>query len=91
MVSSNVSSRSREGFRRPSDREDIVYLDRGQLGLDPVCASFSAHAVVPFVTVHRGALLSAEQVVVFSVPLQTFDALQLMDAAQATPADQHQS
>jgi hypothetical protein len=23
----------REGFRRPSDREDIVYLDRGQLGL----------------------------------------------------------
>jgi hypothetical protein len=23
----------REGFRRPSDREDIVYRDRGQLGL----------------------------------------------------------
>jgi hypothetical protein len=23
----------REGFRRPSDREDIVYWDRGQLGL----------------------------------------------------------
>jgi hypothetical protein len=34
MVSSKVSSRfSREGFRRPSDREDIVYQDRGQLGL----------------------------------------------------------
>jgi hypothetical protein len=33
MVLSNVSSRSREGFRRPSDREDIVYRDRGQLGL----------------------------------------------------------
>src|SRR5215211_4701341 len=33
MVSSIVSSRSREGFRRPSDREDIVYRDRGQLGL----------------------------------------------------------
>src|SRR5215204_1910659 len=35
MVSSKVSSRSREreGFRRPSDREDIVYRDRGQLGL----------------------------------------------------------
>jgi hypothetical protein len=30
---SKVSSRSREGFRRPSDREDIVYRDRGQLGL----------------------------------------------------------
>jgi hypothetical protein len=28
-----VSSRSREGFRRPSDREDILYRDRGQLGL----------------------------------------------------------
>jgi len=24
----------REGFRRPSDREDIVYRDRGQLGLN---------------------------------------------------------
>jgi hypothetical protein len=23
----------REGFRRPSDREDIVFWDRGQLGL----------------------------------------------------------
>ena len=34
MVSSIVSSRFGEGFRRPSDREDIVYLDRGQLGLD---------------------------------------------------------
>src|SRR5215211_7800027 len=33
MVSSIVSSRFGEGFRRPSDREDIVYLDRGQLGL----------------------------------------------------------
>src|SRR5215204_3519495 len=33
MVSSNASSRSREGFGRPSDREDIVYRDRGQLGL----------------------------------------------------------
>src|SRR5215204_911284 len=33
MVSSLVSSRFGEGFRRPSDREDIVYLDRGQLGL----------------------------------------------------------
>jgi NhaP-type Na+/H+ or K+/H+ antiporter len=31
-VSSISSSRSREGFRRPSDREDIVYQDRGQLG-----------------------------------------------------------
>jgi len=35
MVSSKVSSRSREreGFRRPSDREDIDYRGRGQLGL----------------------------------------------------------
>src|SRR5215210_6433461 len=33
MVSSIVSSRSREGFRRPSDREDIDYRVRGQLGL----------------------------------------------------------
>src|SRR5215208_1247469 len=33
MVSSIVSSRSREGFRRPSDREDIDYRLRGQLGL----------------------------------------------------------
>jgi hypothetical protein len=33
MVSSIVSSRSREGFRRPSDQEDIVNRDRGQLGL----------------------------------------------------------
>ncbi len=33
MVSSKVSSRSREGFRRLSDREDIVYRYRGQLGL----------------------------------------------------------
>src|SRR5215210_356400 len=34
MVLSKVSSRfSREGFRRPSDREDIVYQDRAQLGL----------------------------------------------------------
>src|SRR5919107_2529026 len=33
MVSSMMSSRSGEGFRRPSDREDIVYLSRGQLGL----------------------------------------------------------
>src|SRR5918995_1920436 len=36
MVSSIVSSRSREGFRRPSDREDIVYRDRRQLGLGTV-------------------------------------------------------
>jgi hypothetical protein len=28
-----MSSRSGEGFRRPSDREDIVYLGKGQLGL----------------------------------------------------------
>jgi hypothetical protein len=33
MVSSMMSSRFGEGFRRPSDREDIVYRDRGQLGL----------------------------------------------------------
>src|SRR5215217_4953727 len=35
MVSSKVSSRDpeREGFRRPSDREDIDYRGRGQLGL----------------------------------------------------------
>src|SRR5947209_13784259 len=34
MVSSISSSRFyREGFRRPSDREDIAYQDRGQLGL----------------------------------------------------------
>jgi tellurite resistance protein TerC len=31
-----VSSRSREGFRRPSDREDIDYRVRGQLGLDNI-------------------------------------------------------
>src|SRR5215216_3488681 len=38
MVSSKVSSRSREreGFRRPSDREDIDYRGRGQLGLATV-------------------------------------------------------
>src|SRR5215218_1103554 len=41
MVSSNVSSRSREGFRRPSDREDIVYRDRGQLGLGKTIYSVS--------------------------------------------------
>jgi hypothetical protein len=28
-----VSSRFGEGFRQPSNREDIVYLSRGQLGL----------------------------------------------------------
>src|SRR5215210_1230157 len=33
MVSSIVSSRFGEGFRQPSNREDIVYLSRGQLGL----------------------------------------------------------
>jgi len=33
MVSSMMSSRFGEGFRWPSDREDIVYGDRGQLGL----------------------------------------------------------
>src|SRR5215212_1373137 len=33
MVSSMMSSRFGEGFRQPSDREDIVYRDRGQLGL----------------------------------------------------------
>ena len=34
MVSSMMSSRFGEGFRQPSDREDIVYRDRGQLGLE---------------------------------------------------------
>jgi hypothetical protein len=43
MVSSIVSSRSREGFRRPSDREDIDYRLRGQLGL----------FITPFVTNFR--------------------------------------
>ena len=31
MVSSMVSSRFGEGFRRPSNREDIGYLNRGGL------------------------------------------------------------
>src|SRR5215216_6217278 len=45
MVSSKVSSRSREreGFRRPSDREDIVYRDRGQLGLSIVGPLLQSH------------------------------------------------
>src|SRR5215208_6633898 len=38
MVSSMMSSRFGEGFRQPSDREDIVYRDRGQLGLLMVLA-----------------------------------------------------
>src|ERR687886_1717099 len=43
MVSSVSSSRSsREGFRRPSDREDIVYQDRGQLGLSTTDLSTEA-------------------------------------------------
>jgi tetratricopeptide (TPR) repeat protein len=33
MVSSTMSSRFGEGFRRPSDREDIACFSRGQLGL----------------------------------------------------------
>jgi DNA-binding NarL/FixJ family response regulator len=36
MVSSMMSSRFGEGFRRPSDREDIGYRDRGQLGLSNI-------------------------------------------------------
>src|SRR5215207_4701524 len=33
MVTSTMSSRFGEGFRRPSDREDIACFSRGQLGL----------------------------------------------------------
>src|SRR5215203_1929809 len=46
MVSSMMSSRLGEGFRRPSDREDIVYRDRGQLGLLVFCSNGVA-SVVP--------------------------------------------
>src|SRR5215216_930502 len=51
MVSSMMSSRFGEGFRRPSDREDIVYWDRGQLGL-----SIDRVAVV-LASLHVGASL----------------------------------
>src|SRR5215210_1420578 len=46
MVSSISSSRSREGFRRPSDREDILYRDRGQLGL-PLGSATVRRALTP--------------------------------------------
>ena len=56
MVSSIVSSRFGEGFRRPSDREDIVYLDRGQLGL-AISFQLSAILVLLFFVVLGGGLL----------------------------------
>ena len=51
MVSSTVSSRSREGFRRPSDREDIVYPDRGQLGLPSTLYAGKSPAATKSITV----------------------------------------
>src|SRR5215211_6287423 len=44
MVSSMMSSRFGEGFRQPSDREDIVYRDRGQLGLLRDATNRCSHA-----------------------------------------------
>src|SRR5215207_8984455 len=44
MVTSTMSSRFGEGFRRPSDREDIACFSRGQLGLIVLFIGFGAAA-----------------------------------------------
>src|SRR5215210_2678256 len=85
MLLSKVSSRfSREGFRRPSDREDIVYQDRAQLGLVSVVGCPSTYLNTGYYL----RLNAAHQVALYPLAVvYFFTVLLVVPADEATSAE----